>query len=106
VIDRRSLLIGSTALFVPAAAEARGMYCTRHPRACRERREREAERWSRLTPEQRAEERRVDAERTKAWNDLAESRRAYQIGFVVASACAICAAVLSVIAFIDWDDKP
>ena len=87
MINRRSVLVGGSFLLLAVPASSRSMYCTRHRRACQERRERqalwdaqEAERRTLLTPEQRAKE---DAERAAAvaaerqrWEDTQKSERA------------------------------
>lgn len=62
-MNRRAVVLGLATVAVATQANARGMYCTRHRRACEERREREAvqkererKRRAGLTPEQRAAE--------------------------------------------------
>jgi hypothetical protein len=80
-LTRRSLLVGAFSV-VGTNAASRGMYCTRHPAACRRRREyereraqREADRRARLTPKQRAAE---DAEATRREKARQERENAYK----------------------------
>lgn len=64
-MDRRAILIGISASFFVLPASARGMYCTRHPQACKEideARAREFKRRMSLTDKQREAE---DAEEAK-----------------------------------------
>lgn len=85
-MNRRALLVGVVVSLAASPAMARGMYCTRHPSACRERREREArdaererQRRAALTPEQRAKEdaeaARRDAEMRAKWAEEEAARQ-------------------------------
>lgn len=101
-MDRRFVCLGIFATVIATPAAARGMYCTRHPDACRRRREQEAadaeveaKRRASLTPDQReaedvqrAIERRQEQERwDRAEKERKEREEAADRSFVTSVIC-------------------
>lgn len=111
-LTRRSIL--TAILFAPVTAAlpppalARSMYCTRHRRACQERRERqrraEYERRSKMTPEQRAAED-AAARRDQAEWEKREASRVTRLEALVGVAAAALAALVGSLVFIAVKDE-